>query len=325
MTSPAPTILGDAPASEREQVVVVGNFDGVHRGHAAVVARAREEAARLGLADVSVLTFSPHPGEVLGKGSPALVTTMERRAALLARLGVARLYVQPFDLAFAASTPEAFAERVARLLRARLVLVGEGFRYGARRAGDIASLRASGARLGFEAAEVALVGDEAGAVSSTRVRAAIATGDVREAERLLGRHHSFEGVVVHGDARGRTIGFPTANLGAVVEMLPKTGVYAVAADRVDGAPAPVATGVANVGVRPTVTGGAGELRVEVHLFDHASDLYGARLRVALVERVRDERRFDGLPALKAQIELDARVAREATAALRARPAGAPFT
>lgn len=313
----SPIWVEDATRSDRDLALVVGNFDGAHRGHAEVVRQARARAAAAGL-ELAVLTFSPHPGEVLGKGSPALLTTMDRRAELLAREGVARLYVQPFDLAFAALSPRDFAARLSTVLRARSVMVGRGFRFGARRAGDVATLEALGRELGFAAAECAIVADEAGPVSSTRVRAAVATGDVREAERLLGRRHSFEGMVVHGDARGRTIGFPTANLGGVTEMLPRTGVYAVCVDRVDGAPAALAGGVANVGVRPTV-GGDPEVRVEVHLFDTSADLYGARLRVALVDRLRDERRFDGLGALREQIARDSDAARAVVAPL-GRPA-----
>jgi riboflavin kinase/FMN adenylyltransferase len=167
------------------------------------------------------------------------------------------------------------------------------------------------------------VSDDAGAISSTRVRVAVAQGDVREAERLLGRRHSIAGTVVHGDARGRTIGFPTANLGDVREMVPKPGVYAVVVDRVDGGARALARGVANVGMRPTVSAEALELRIEAHLFDFAEDLYDARIRVALVERLRDEKKFAGLSELRSQIEDDAARARAITAAVS--PEGGRFT
>jgi riboflavin kinase/FMN adenylyltransferase len=281
--------------------VVIGNFDGVHRGHQAVVKQARAIADAAG-ERVVVLTFDPHPREVLGGPSarrPKL-TTLERRVELLRANGADEVVVEPFTLEFAALTPEQFAkDLLAGRLGARAVVVGQNFRFGAKRAGDLAKLRELGAQLGFTAAIAEVAGDARGAFSSTRVRAAIAAGDLAEAASVLGRPHSISGVVEKGDQLGRTIGFATANLGGVVEMLPPHGVYAIfAGDR----PA-----VMNIGVRPTVGGTA--LRIEAHLIDFEGDLYGANLRTDLVARLRGEQKFAGLDALKAQIAKDIEAAR----------------
>jgi riboflavin kinase/FMN adenylyltransferase len=261
-----------------------------------------------------VLTFSPHPVTALGRPAPALLTTNERKVELIRRVDPSiDVLVQPFDAAFAAQTPEEFAEDVlARRLHAKHVVVGHNFRFGAGRVGDPAELTRLGAALGFETRTHPLVGDEQGAWSSTRVRAAIAAGDLEGAERMLGRPHMISGVVVRGDQRGRTIGFPTCNVASIEEALPPFGVYAVLVDQVGarGARA-LARGAANLGVRPTITPGETRPSVEVHLFDIDQDLYGARLRVHLMKRLRAERRFDGLDALKAQIARDAADARAA--------------
>ena len=306
----------------RASVVAVGNFDGVHLGHQAVLAAATAEARALGLATY-VLTFSPHPMDVIGRGAPPQLTTLARRAALLVRAGVDRVFVRRFDAAFATWSPARFAEDLlAGTLSAKRVAVGGNFRFGADRAGDLPMLGALGAALGFEAYAQTMTSDARGPLSSTRARQGIAAGDLEDAARVLGRAHAISGVVGHGAKRGRTIGFPTANLEAIPEVLPRDGVYAVLVDVLDDAWASgggggearaLAAGVMNVGVRPTVDG-AGARTVEVHLFDVTEDLYDARLRVHVVARIRDERRFDGLDALKAQIAEDARAARLATGA-----------
>jgi riboflavin kinase/FMN adenylyltransferase len=223
--------------------------------------------------------------------------------------------VRRFDAEFAAWSPERFVrDLVAGVLAARVVVVGENFRFGAKRAGDLAMLRSEGARLGLEARVHSVAADAQGAFSSTRARDAIAAGRVDEAVQVLGRPHSVSGVVVHGDGRGRTIGVPTANLEGVPELLPSNGVYAV---RVDGlapegsaGPArPLGAGVTNIGVRPTVDGTT--RRIETYLFDFSGDLYGQRLRVHLLSRIRDEKKFAGLDELKAQIARDIDAARAA--------------
>jgi riboflavin kinase/FMN adenylyltransferase len=288
-----------------KSVIVIGNLDGVHRGHQAVLRQARAIASARGLSTV-VLTFDPHPNQVLRGAAPPRLATLERRVELLHRHGADRVVVEPFTPELAAFTPERFArELLFERLSARAVVVGQNFRFGANRAGDLDALRAFGDTLGFEVVAAEVAGDERGPFSSTRVREAIARGDLDEATHILGRRHSLSGVVEGGDRRGRTIGFPTANLGGVVEVLPPFGVYAVFADD--------RPGVMNLGVRPTVDGKS--LRVEVHLFDFDADLYRWPMRVHLVKRLRDEKKFSGLEELKAQIEADAAAARTALAGL----------
>ena len=288
----------------KPSVVVVGNFDGVHRGHAEVVRRAREAA---GDHPLVVLTFEPHPAALFGGSPPPRLTRLTRKVELLGVLGVDLVVAQRFNHAFAALQPAEFVEMVlVEALAARTVVVGFDFRFGAKRAGDLALLRADG-RFSVEVQEA--IGGER-PYSSTWAREALAAGDLAAVDGVLGRPHSIEGVVVEGDRRGRTIGFPTANIGHIEEALPANGVYAVRADR---AGQPFADGVANVGVRPTVDDG-GHRSVEVHLFDLDEadrDLYGTTLRVHFVARLRDERRFSGLDALKAQIALDGAAARAA--------------
>ena len=299
-----------APA---ECSLVIGNFDGVHRGHRAILGEAVEHARSSGL-ETGVLTFAPHPAGVVGRGAPPLLTTLAQRAELTGAIGVDHLYVRTFDAAFAAWEPEHFARAlVAEMLSARFVVVGENIRFGAKRKGDLALLRRLGPTLGFEVRVATVAGDERGPFSSTRVREAIASGDVEEAARVLGRPHAATGVVVRGDQRGRTLQFPTANLDGVAEMLPSRGVYAVTVDREEGGEAgrrfvPLAGGVTNLGVRPTVDGT--RLSIEAHLFDFAGDLYGARLRLHWRHRLRDERKFGSLDELKAQIARDAADARD---------------
>jgi riboflavin kinase/FMN adenylyltransferase len=314
-------------------VVVIGNFDGVHRGHQAVLRQARGLADAGGLGCV-VLTFDPHPSEVLGRGAPPRLTTLERRVALLRAHGATRVAVEPFTMELAAWSPERFVkELLAARLGTRVVVVGQNFRFGNKREGDFDALRALGRDAGFDAVAAEVAGDDEGPFSSTRVRDAIGAGEVERAARVLGRPHSLSGVVEHGDARGRTIGFPTANLGGVGEMLPPYGVYAVRVSKAEGGDAGSGTGtgvsadagggagaeawggVMNLGVRPTVGGTA--LRVEVNLFDFEGDLYGDRLRVELVARLRGEQKFARIDELRAQIARDAASAREALATLSA--------
>lgn len=298
-----------AYAGRAPSLVAIGNFDGVHRGHRAVLATAAAEAAARGLTPI-VLTFHPHPAVVLGRGTLPVLTVLERKLALLLRLDPAWLtVVQPFSQELARLSPEEFATNVlAAELNARLVIVGENFRFGHNRAGDLETLRSLGRELGFEARVEPLASDSEGPFSSTRVREALKVADLASAERCLGRPHSISGRVTHGNARGRTIGFPTANLSDVAEALPPKGVYACLVDRADeeGGGVKLGRGVVNIGDRPTL--GAG-FAVEVHLFDFQEDLYGQLLRVHLIERLREERRFADLTALKQQITLDSAEAR----------------
>lgn len=307
--------------SSRARIVAIGNFDGVHLGHQAVLADASRDAEARDLV-ASALTFTPHPAEALGRTAPPLLTTLARKIELFRRVApTVEPVVERFDRAFAEQTPAEFAERVlAQKLHARVVVVGHNFRFGHGRAGDFALLSKLGEALGFETRSQTLLGDATGPFSSTRVREALARGALDEASAMLGRPHMVSGTVIKGDQRGRTIGFPTCNLGGVSEALPAFGVYAVEVDREDetGARA-LARGVANIGVRPTVNDGAPRASVEVYLFDVDADLYGARLRVHLIERLRPEQKFDGIAALKAQIARDADDARARLARLVADP------
>lgn len=293
----------------RSTLVAIGNFDGVHAGHQEVLRRACATAADAGLRPI-VLTFHPHPSEVLGRGALPRLTTLERKVELLQRLDPAlHVVVHPFDLGLAGLTPEQFVEQLlVGRLGAAIVQVGHNFRFGKGRAGDLDTLGALGRVHGFEARPEALFGDDAGPFSSTRVREAVARGDLAAAASVLKRPHMLSGVVVRGDQRGRTLGFPTANLAEVTEALPPDGVYAVLVDRehTPGRFRALARGVMNLGMRPTFQAGRS---AEVHFLDQDVDVYGARLRVHLVERLREERRFDGIDALRAQIAADANQAR----------------
>ena len=284
-------------------LVIIGNFDGVHRGHQAVLAASADVARAQGLTPI-VLTFHPHPAEVLGRGVLPALTTLDRKIELIERIDPAYLVVvEPFDADLARLEPDAFADRLlARELCARSVVVGQNFRFGRHRAGDLSALARFGEQFGFSVRAEPLHGDDNGPFSSTRVRASLANGDLADVALQLGRPHSLSGRVIQGAGRGRMLDVPTANLGTVPEALPPYGVYACLVDLLGrGGPRALASGVANVGIRPTVGGGFG---VEAHLFDFEADLYGAELRVHLIRRIRDERRFPDVSELKAQIQRD---------------------
>ncbi len=313
--------------------LVIGNFDGVHTGHAAVLAQMGGLAAARGLVP-AVLTFEPHPAVVLGRTAPPLLTTLARKVALFGRHGVREVFVARFTTTFASTSPERFLEElVFGRLAARVVVVGDNFRFGKARVGDFTALDHAARARHHEAFASILASDTDGPISSTRVRALVAAGEVGEAQRLLGRPHALSGVVVLGAQKGRTIGFPTANLAELPELLPANGVYAVSVDRLERSfvegeslpdrPRALAHGVMNIGTRPTVSGGDTTRHVEVHLHDFAGDLYGCALRVHLLARVRDERRFPSFEALRAQITLDSDAARALTCAIPI-PSDAPF-
>ena len=286
--------------------VSLGNFDGVHLGHARLAEETVREARAVGGLAV-VLAFDPHPARVLHpERAPATLVTTEQKAELLAGLGVDRLAVLPFTREVAALDADAFAHDVlSKCLRAAAVVVGTNFRFGRGRSGDPAALARLGATLGFRVRSIDPVLHDGQPISSTRIRAALAAGDVAEAERMLGRRFFVDGTVVAGDGRGRTIGFPTANLEPVNETLPAAGVYACLL-ATEGGPARPA--VANLGQRPTF--GPGARRLEVHVLDFSGDLYGARARVGFVARLRDEKRFGGPEELAAQIADDVARARQ---------------
>jgi riboflavin kinase/FMN adenylyltransferase len=277
----------------------VGNFDGVHRGHAALVDQAVAAARDSGSTAV-VLTFDPHPSRVLSPDrAPSTLMTGEQKIEALSELGVELVVLVPFTVELAALSPSRFAERVlVGGLGVSCVVVGEHFRFGRRRSGDLPRLRALGAELGFEVRGVPPVLHEGLPISSTRIREAVARGDVDAARAMLGRPYRVDGRVGRGAGRGRTIGVPTANLEPENELLPRRGVYAGRCHTSSGAwPA-----VVNVGHRPTF--GGGELVVEAHLIGFAGDLYEARLGVSFLERLRDEQSFPDVEALRRQIRSD---------------------
>lgn len=286
--------------------VTIGNFDGVHRGHQALLAATRAAA---GDGEVVAITFDPHPVAVFApERAPRMLTTLERRVALLKQHGADHVRVLDFGPEMAAWSPEEFVERVVvEQCGARAVVVGAGFRYGSRASGSIETLREAGARHGFTAEEFELAGDGE-PFSSTRTRAAVAAGRMREAADLLGRPHEVEGTVIVGDRRGRDLGYPTANVRPDASLaVPPDGVYATWVVLPDGTRSPAAT---SIGTNPTFAGVA-DRRVESHIIDHKGlDLYGVRLRVEFVDRLRDMIAFDSVAALVAQIEQDVDRARE---------------
>ncbi|MDG2306486.1 MAG: bifunctional riboflavin kinase/FAD synthetase [Candidatus Binatia bacterium] len=291
-------------------VVALGNFDGLHLGHGAIVRRTLDRAADLGGQPV-VFTFSPHPVAVLApERAPSLITSLAQRLYRLREAGLDGVVVQRFTPEFAAHTPREFVQRFLLAgLGAAVVVVGYNVTFGRDRAGTPDVLRSLGGELGFDVEVVDPLVLGTRKVSSSQVRKAIAAGDVDIAGELLGRLHEVRGIVRVGDRRGATIGFPTANILPRGGMLPPDGVYAVRV-LIDGEP--TRGGVANLGTNPTF-GGVGR-RLETHVLDYNGDLYGRTIRVAFVQRLRGEVKFDGVDALVAQIRADAEAARRIVAA-----------
>lgn len=292
------------PDAMRGASVALGNFDGVHRGHQAVIDAARRPPLPLG-----IVTFAPHPREYFQPDQPAFrLMSAEARRNRLARLGVERLYEVPFDATLAAFSAEGFAARVlAEGLGVRHVVVGADFCFGKGRSGTAQTLAALGAELGFEVSVLPLLGAGAGAISSTAIRAALSAGDLAQAAAMLGHRHRIDGPVLHGEKRGRELGYPTANMDVTGLHLPRLGVYAVKVDVLEGPHKGCHDGVASLGVRPMF--GVNQPNFEVHLFDFKGDLYGTQLSVALVGFLRDEARFDGIDALITQMDADSLRAR----------------
>jgi riboflavin kinase / FMN adenylyltransferase len=296
----------------RRSVLAIGNFDGVHQGHAALIGHARERARSEGR-PIAVLTFEPHPRVVFRPGGePFRLTPFRVKERELARLGVDLLFVQHFDMAFAAKSAGDFIDEIlVGAIGAAHIVVGYNCTFGKGRRGTPEVLREAGAHGGFGVTVLDPVRrEDATLYSSTQIRELLKGGNPREAAGLLGRFWEIDGRVQEGDRRGRTIGFPTANLGLGEYLHPRLGVYAVRV-RGDGPDdllaGRAADGVANLGLRPTV--GGQEPRLEAHLFDLDLDLYGRHLRVALVDFIREERKFSGLDELRAQIAADAARAR----------------
>ncbi len=291
-------------------VATIGNFDGLHRGHQAVLAALAERSRRHGLPAV-VVSFEPHPREYFAPDSmPSRLSRLRDKILALRGQPVDRLLLLPFGRRLAEMTAEDFVEALlVRRLGVRALVVGDDFRFGHRRQGDIAFLESAGRRHGFEVLRMAGHVVEGRRVSSTAIREALRLGDLSLAERLLGRPFRISGRVVVGDRRGRALGFPTANIHWPVRhggegTLPLQGVFAAT---VEGLERPAWPAVVNVGRRPTVDGRRS--RLEVHLLDFSGDLYGCHLTTVFHHRIRDERRFDGLDELRAQIGRDSEQAR----------------
>lgn len=288
------------PARWRRPVLALGNFDGVHRGHRKILDRVQRVATEHA-ATALVMTFDPHPPRVVrpDKAPPLLMTTPQRLEAIAAA-GVQGAAIVRFTLEVSRWEPETFVQLVlVEWLRVAEVWVGANFLFGHDRAGNFTLLRTLGQRFGFKAEKIDPVRYKDFVVSSTRIRRLIGEGRVDEAGALLGRQYYIDGTIVEGDKRGRTIGFPTANLRTENELLPPHGVYATTTT-IGGVVRPSVT---NVGVRPTVVK-SGRTGVETHIFKFDQDLYGQQVRVGFVQRIRDKRAFESVDALRAQIGAD---------------------
>ncbi|MES2219018.1 MAG: bifunctional riboflavin kinase/FAD synthetase [Pseudomonadota bacterium] len=299
--------LINMPSQLRGGVVAIGNFDGVHKGHQALLAKVKAEAKRLN-APALVIIFEPQTGEFFAKGKPAVprLTRWREKFHALAKLGMDGVVVLRFTQAFSNMTADQFITEVLQTgMDVRQVMVGDDFRFGKGRQGDFEFLQKRGAELGFSVANMASVMVANERVSSTRIRQALATGQDELVTRLLGHPYFMQGRVMHGDQLGRTIGFPTANIFLHRKVAPLHGVYVV---RMHGLGKQALPGVANIGTRPTV-GGTRTL-LEVHLFNFDADIYGRQVRVEFCKKLRDEEYYESLDLLKVQIEQDAKAAKE---------------
>ena len=281
--------------------LTIGNFDGVHLGHQAMLTRLTAAARSLAMPSC-VMTFEPHPREFFAPDqAPTRLTSLREKLVLMEKFGVERVQVCRFNFDFAKTTPEDFIDRILRRgLAARWLLVGDDFRFGARRGGDLAMLKQAEGRCGFEVHTMASVMTHGVRVSSTAVREALAAGDMRRAQELLGRPYSISGRVVSGDGIGRKLGFPTANVLMKHNRPALNGIFAV---RVHGLAAQPLPGAASLGVRPTITN-VPQPCLEVHLLDFARDIYGAHVQIDFLHKFRDEEKYADVETLKRQIARD---------------------
>ena len=295
----------------RPMGLTIGNFDGVHRGHRAMLNRLVEKTRELKI-PCGVLTFEPHPREFFApSAAPTRLTRLREKLELIAESGVDRTHVLRFGARLAALAADRFVDEVlVRGLGVRWLLVGRDFRFGAKRVGDFALLEAAAAKQGFAVEAMADVAEDGQRISSSGVRAALAAGDLAGAARLLGRDYTMSGRVAHGERLGRTLGFPTANI-VLRRRPPLAGIFVVEAmiEEMREETRTVLRGVASVGRRPTVKENAPPL-LEVHLFDWSEELYGRHLRVKFLHKLRDEERYGDLEALRAAIARDAAQARD---------------
>ncbi len=299
---------------DRGASAAIGNLDGVHLGHQSVIDMARTQAQAIG-APLGLVTFEPHPRQYFAPDAPAFrLMGREARANRLAKLGVERLYELNFNAALAGLSPRDFAQDViADGLGLKHVVVGADFCFGKGRSGTAQDLQAFGAEMGFGVSIATLLSGSAGEVSSTAIRTALAEGRPRDAATMLGHWHRIEGEIIGGEQRGRQLGYPTANMSIDGLHPPRFGVYAVLIDILNGPHAGQYHGAASIGVRPMFNGERPNL--ETFIFDFSGDLYGADASVALIDYLRPEARFDGLPALIAQMDADCAKARSILAAL----------
>ena len=297
--------------SHRGCVATIGNFDGVHRGHRAVLEQLERHAERLQL-PATVITFEPTPQEFFTpEQAPARLCRLREKLAEFNRLDVDRVLCLEFDARLAEQEPEKFIQQILiDGLDVRYLVVGDDFRFGKSRRGDFAMLQSAGEQHGFPVENTSTFYDEDERVSSTRIREALKAGDLDAAQRLLGRAYAIHGRVAPGDQRGRTIGFPTANIRLHRQQMPLSGVFAVSVKCIENHALPA---VANLGSRPTV--GGTEPVLEVHIFDFDRDIYGRHVAVEFVSKLREEKKFDSFTALKEQIQLDALAARDCFSSL----------
>ncbi len=286
-------------------VLTIGNFDGVHLGHQRVLEQVKKKALLLGLPAV-VMTFEPQPMELFAKDkAPARLTRLRDKFELLEAMHLDRLLCVNFNRRFASMSPESFIkDLLVNKLGVKFLVIGDDFRFGKGREGNFDMLKKAGEEFGFEVVNTASFCVEDTRVSSTAIRQALASDHLDESAEMLGRHYTLSGRVAHGQKLARDFGFPTANISLKRYVSPVRGVYAVQVYGVDSQPLP---GIANVGKKPTVAGITPDL--EVHIFDFEGNLYGKQIEVALLHKIRDEKKFESLELLKQQIELDADVAR----------------
>jgi len=290
--------------------LTIGNFDGVHLGHQALLARVREAAGDLGL-EAAVMTFEPHPREFFAQKSgdlsraPARIANLRDKLQSLSDNGIDRVIVEHFSSSFAALTPQEFTEKVlVEGLHVKWLMVGDDFCYGARRAGNVQMLQEAGERYGFHVETLPTVMNGSTRISSSAVRTALAEGDFFRAEALLGHPYAMSGHGIHGQKLGRTLGFPTLNL-RVPHRPALMGIFIVQVHGLADQPLPA---VASLGVRPTVDD-SGRVLLEVHIFDFAQNCYGKQVRVEFLQKIRDEEKYVDLPTLTAAIDRDADIAR----------------
>ncbi|GIZ50648.1 bifunctional riboflavin kinase/FAD synthetase [Noviherbaspirillum aridicola] len=298
-------------ASRAPCALTIGNFDGVHRGHQALLSRVREAAGRLGI-EAAVMTFEPHPREFFAlqagdlSRAPARIANLRDKLQSLSDAGIDRVIVEHFNAHFASMPPEEFVERVlVEGLHVKWLMVGEDFCYGSRRAGNVATLKEAGRKYGFHVEALPAVLNDGVRISSSAVRAALAASDFGLAAQLLGHPYAVSGHVIHGRKLGRTIGFPTMNLKIAHKRPALSGVFVV---QVHGLAAQPIPGVASMGVRPTVED-SGRVLLETYLFDYREQCYGRIVRVEFLKKLREEEKYVDLPTLTAAIERDAQQAR----------------